>query len=228
MRNAKAIVVFAAALNTAQGWCESPPIRQGDLPPIAPGEAKTMSIKDLPPAAQASIGGSAASARKAHTTVEGVSYTELGATPQAVSMLERFAARSRKALDERHKQSSAPVPLPAQFASTAQFVGFIEEPGTSGSLTRLSRLYRLDGKTIMLTEWDYPTDGGGVVQIAEYVNTSVKGTPAVLTVQTAESAALWCLSWATASKDYTFYVHEPRLAESTAAFILDFASSVSK
>lgn len=93
--------------------------------------------------------------------------------------------------------------------SSYRYEGFIPDgPTPDGPWTSVTRVFhRADGTLLMLHEWDYVSDGGGVLMVKEAMNTTVGGTPAQLSHKKSPSGnVLTELSWATKSKYYTLSV----------------------
>ena len=84
-------------------------------------------------------------------------------------------------------------------------------------------------KQLAITEWDYLADGGGVMQVAEYVNATINGAPAVLIAeQDSGGRALWTLTWTVNGKNFIVNIFEPRFEKSTQALALSVTTSISK
>ena len=98
---------------------------------------------------------------------------------------------------------------PASLENTP-FKGFRLEGGYHYNNVRekfaaLTRIFAmLDGAIVALTEWDYPTSGGGSIYAKEFINENINGSPARLTVQQSQSGkALTTMVWETAKISYT-------------------------
>ena len=89
------------------------------------------------------------------------------------------------------------------------YVGFLPEgPSKEGPWTSVTRVFqKIDGTILMLHEWDFAADGGGVLIVKEAMNTTVGGIPAQLSHKRAPSGqVLTELSWATKSKYFILSV----------------------
>jgi hypothetical protein len=222
-----AVVHAADAIPSAAGMTLPPPATD-ELPEIAPGEIRVLSVDSLKGPAKKYLGQAGnLMPTPSRTNADGISYRQSDGPPQSVDMLEFFVGMS-KSTQELKNLASDPVVLPESFLSKATFVGYVLEKGPRGTNSRISRVYRVGESTLMFTEWDYLADGGGVAQFSEYINGTVGGAPSVLHVTTAESGALWHLGWATAVKAYNLYWHEPKFAEGTAGVVMQLANALSK
>lgn len=83
-----------------------------------------------------------------------------------------------------------------------------EGPTKKGPWSSMSRVYkRPDGVVLMLHEWDYVKDGGGIVIVDELMNTTVSGTPARFSLKKSPSGEVLSeLTWATKQKYFTLTV----------------------
>lgn len=96
----------------------------------------------------------------------------------------------------------------SEFASYP-FEGAIPEgPTKEGPWTSMARVFkRDDSAVVLLREWDFVKDGGGILLIKEMMNTKVANMPARLNVKQSESGAVVSeLSWATPKKLFTLTV----------------------
>ena len=77
-------------------------------------------------------------------------------------------------------------------------------PTKEGPWTSATRVFSSEeGYVIMLSEWDFVGDGGGVVLQKEMVNEKVNGRPAILTIHRAPSGQGYTdLVWYTDQKEY--------------------------
>jgi hypothetical protein len=83
-----------------------------------------------------------------------------------------------------------------------------EGPTKSGPWSSLTRVFkRSDGVLVMLHEWDYSGDGGGITFVDELMNTKVVDVPARLSVNKSPSGQVVSeLMWATKKKFFTLTV----------------------
>lgn len=90
-----------------------------------------------------------------------------------------------------------------------KYEAFVPEgPSKAGPWSRYTRVYtRPDGVLVMLHEWDYVQDGGGVVLIKELMNAQVHQHLArVVTRKTTSGQHFSELTWVTDRKYYTLTV----------------------
>ncbi|MDC8757037.1 hypothetical protein [Janthinobacterium fluminis] len=90
-----------------------------------------------------------------------------------------------------------------------KFEGVVPEgPTRTGPWSSVSRYFKTpDGLLLILHEWDFVGDGGGVVIVKDLMNTRVADTPARFVVKKSPSGAVVSeLIWVTESKYYTFTV----------------------
>lgn len=95
-----------------------------------------------------------------------------------------------------------------------RYEAFIPEgPSKAGPWSRYTRVFtRPDGVLLMLHEWDYVQDGGGVVVVQELMNARVRGHLARVVARKTRSGQHFAeLTWATERKYYTLTVWD-RLA----------------
>lgn len=73
-----------------------------------------------------------------------------------------------------------------------------------GPPSSLSRVFSFpNGTILLLREWDYIADGGGMLIPKDRINETVNGTPAILGIaQSPSGKAVSQLSWTTKTKDY--------------------------
>lgn len=83
-----------------------------------------------------------------------------------------------------------------------------EGPTKTGPWSSLTKIFtRDDGVLVMLHEWDYAGDGGGVVMVDELMNVKVNGSPARFSVRRSPTGQVVSeLIWATTSRYYTLTV----------------------
>lgn len=83
-----------------------------------------------------------------------------------------------------------------------------EGPNKTGPWSSLTRVFkRPDGVLVMLHEWDYVGDGGGITFVDELMNTKVQDAPARLSVKKSPSGQVVSeLMWATKAKFFTLTV----------------------
>lgn len=83
-----------------------------------------------------------------------------------------------------------------------------EGPTKAGPWSSLTRVFkRNDGVLVMLHEWDYVGDGGGITLADELMNTQVLDSPARLSVKKSPSGQVVSeLIWATNKKFFTITV----------------------
>ena len=81
-------------------------------------------------------------------------------------------------------------------------------PTFDGPWTNVTRVFRRqDGVVVMLSEWDYVADGGGVITVKELMTEKVRDVPARLIVlKTPSNKAISELTWATDKKYFTISV----------------------
>lgn len=83
-----------------------------------------------------------------------------------------------------------------------------EGPTKTGPWSSLTKIFtRDDGVLVMLHEWDYAGDGGGVVMVDELMNVKVSGSPARFSVRRSPTGQVVSeLIWATTRRYYTLTV----------------------
>jgi hypothetical protein len=83
-----------------------------------------------------------------------------------------------------------------------------EGPTKTGPWSSLTRVFkRNDGVLVMLHEWDYSGDGGGITFVDELMNTRVLDAAARLSVNKSPSGQMVSeLMWATKKKFFTLTV----------------------
>lgn len=116
-----------------------------------------------------------------------------------------------KPIDEKitQKFKSTPASLAGTDLKYFVYEGFIPEgPTPNGPWSSFTRVFKgPDGLLVMVHEWDFLVDGGGVVVIDELMNTSVNGSPArFVKKQTPSGEVFTELSWITKRKEYCITV----------------------
>lgn len=92
----------------------------------------------------------------------------------------------------------------------------------------LNRIFTMpDGATVMLTEWDYLTSGGGSVYSNEDINEDVNGFPARLTTYKSPSGkALTSMEWEMGGISYTLEMEGAVKGNDKYSLFLDMARSI--
>lgn len=87
-----------------------------------------------------------------------------------------------------------------------KFEGVVPEgPTFSGPWTSVSRIFSYsNGTVVILREWDYVADGGGILIQKEQLTESINGIPAAFGIQQSpKGKAISTISWQTDKKSYT-------------------------
>ena len=110
-----------------------------------------------------------------------------------------------------------------------EYVGIVPE-GTDagGPYTWVLRLFRPARHAVMLSEWDFALDDGGVLEFWEFLNTKVKDAPATISLSNtrANSAQLWELSWVSGTRQLNLYYSCERAPCVDRAAVLALAESL--
>ncbi|CAJ0784477.1 hypothetical protein [Ralstonia chuxiongensis] len=92
--------------------------------------------------------------------------------------------------------------------STCQYEGFLPDgPTLNGPWTSVVRVFSCGAQLVMLQEWDYVSDGGGITLVKEAMNTEVGKFPAQISKKRSPSGKIMTeLSWATEKRYFTLTV----------------------
>ena len=220
------LLAFTCALQTFAPRSEGQIPREG-LPEIKPGEARTIRLQDMPEPSRRFFNDPAA-IRGSEAEHAGHRYRKRDASPDEVARIDEvlaFAGRGTAKGEVKIRQASF---LPDSPLVGAELLGTLLEAPLGTNITRVSRIFRLGERKVMIGEWDFSVDGGGVTQLEEFVNASVKGRPAVLAADVSPGKdALWRLTWTTPSKQMSVYIHEPVYSPSTVALVSLIAHNLS-
>jgi hypothetical protein len=228
------IVVIPIRLAFAQTQPPQQPPQppRASLPEIPSGSSREISLDELPKEArdfflQSSSGKSIPASQPKEIVHRGVRRLE--GHPEELAWVEELAARAIPSIDEAKVRVAlvpgSGIPLP-----NAKFVGFVPQgPTLNGLWSKVARLFRYKEKTVVLSEWDYVADGGGVLQFSELVNVDINGSRGSLAVKTAVGkGALWSLTWERQGKLFELYILEPKLEDATEHLILAVARGISQ
>lgn len=89
-----------------------------------------------------------------------------------------------------------------------RYDGFLPNgPTLNGPWTSVVRVFTCSNQIVMLSEWDYVADGGGITIVKEAMNTTVGKFPAQLSRKRSPSGKVMTeLAWATDNKYFTLTV----------------------
>lgn len=185
-----ALVYTATAASAAVAAPPGPP------PSIAPSNAsrgvKYYVIDDLPP-------GIWEEESRRHQEYKTKGYVD--ASEEEVSWLEAMPKAVKPLADYKEKVLVKLSNLDGTPFAGLKFLGVVRE----GPPHSLSRLFSFpNGTLLLLREWDYVAEGGGMLIPKGRVNEQVNGVPAVLGIaQSQKGKAMSQLTWATEAKSYT-------------------------
>jgi len=188
------------------------------VPQIESGKAKLVDLASLPPQLRRTVDDEIRRLRAG----DGVIYGDM--TSDEAHSLDSDGARALPpdgALD--HFIAHAKVPLADVAASDLAgytLAGVVPEgAGQDGPWSSLKRVYRRpDGVLVMLHEWAYAAEGGGVLGVRELMNATVQhGTaryPAQFAIRRATTGQVVSeLRWFTDAKVFTLSVAQDVLAD---------------
>jgi hypothetical protein len=85
-----------------------------------------------------------------------------------------------------------------------------EMASAKGGWTMISRLFAAGPAKVMLMEWDYRHEGGGVLSISDFHNVSVGSVPGNMRCEVSPQRKSLCtISWTTSARSYILYLQEP-------------------
>jgi hypothetical protein len=168
-------------------------------PQIEPGKLKRVSKDQLSPELKKMVEGDLENANKGYEIVPEDFFTYSGNYHNRLRQEDEIKPNLRVALAD----------IKVTELSSYIYEGIIPEgPTLKGPWTSVIRVFkREDDVTVMLGEWDFVADGGGVVTVNELMNTTVGSFPAMLTVKKSPSGrVLTELAWSTNEKYFTITV----------------------
>jgi hypothetical protein len=184
------------------------------VPYIEPGKAKLVELASLPPQLRRTVDDEIRRLRAGN----GVMYGDM--TSEEAHSLEsddgRMLTLERVAMH---------VKAPLADVSASDLAGYTlagvvpEGPGQDGPWSSVKRVYRRpDGVLVMLHEWAYAADGGGVLGVRELMNASVRHgatvCPAQFAIRRAPTGQVVSeLRWFTGAKVFTLSVAQDVLAD---------------
>ena len=184
------------------------------VPQIEPGKAKLVDLASLPPQLRHTVDEEIRRLRAG----DGVLYGDM--TSDDVHDLESADGRAQP-LDSVAAHTSVPLAdVSGSDLAGYALAGVVPEgPGKEGPWSSVKRVYRRpDGVLVMLHEWAYAAEGGGVLGVRELMNASVRhgGTrcPAQFAIRRAPTGqAVSELRWFTDAKVFTLSVAQDVLAD---------------
>lgn len=217
------LLSVSAAVHAAQPKMPLP--SHDSLPMIFPGEYREVAIEGL--ASESMKFFSQDQSKFLPEDQLGKRFRTIEASDEEVRLLDSFVRNASQFPPVESKGTKKSEMANGRFVDSNQ-IGEVWEPSTNGGPSqRVSRFYKYSGKTVMLSEWDYEADKGGIVQLSNYLNAVVNGRPAVFLVKKSRGqGALWKLSWNKAPKNFQLYVHEELFDSRTADLVMEIASSV--
>lgn len=161
-------------------------------PVTATKGVKFYSIDDLPT-------GIREEESRRHQEYKAKGYVD--SSEEEVSWLEAMPKAVKPFADYKEKVQVKLANLDGTPFSALKFLGVVRE----GPPHSLSRLFSFpNGTLLLLREWDYVAEGGGMLIPKDRVNEQVNGVPAVLGIgQSAKGKAMSELTWATDAKSYS-------------------------
>ena len=184
------------------------------VPQIEPGKAKVVDLASLPPALRRTVDAEVKRLRAG----DGVLYGDL--TSDEAHALESYRERVLPLAGVAGNTKVALADVSASDLGGYALAGVVPEgPGKDGPWSSLRRVYRrADGVLVMLHEWAYAADGGGVLGVRELMNATVRhGSsryPAQFAIRRATTGQVVSeLRWFTDAKIFTLSVGQDVLAD---------------
>jgi len=184
------------------------------VPRIEPGKAKLVDLASLPPQLRRTVDDEIRRLRAGNGVVYGDMTSEkahsLESDDGRMLTLERVAAHVKAPLADVSASDLAGYTLAGVVPDGA---------GHDGPWSSVKRVYRRpDGVLVMLHEWAYAADGGGVLGVRELMNASVRHGATVFPAQFAirrapTGQAVSELRWFTDAKVFTLSVAQDVLAD---------------
>ncbi len=184
------------------------------VPQIEPGKAKLVDLASLPPQLRRTVEDEIRRLRAG----DGVLYGDM--TSEEAHGLESADGHALP-LDD----IAAHATVPLADVSGSDLAGYTlagvvpDGPGKAGPWTGVKRVYRRpDGVLVLLHEWAYAAEGGGVLGVRELMNASVRHgatlCPAQFAIRRATTGQVVSeLRWFTDAKVFTLSVAQDVLAD---------------
>lgn len=139
---------------------------------------------------------------KTHRNFVAKGYVEM--PDEQVSWLDAMPKAAKPLSDQKGQVKVKLADLEKTPFHSLRFLGAVRE----GPPRSLSRVFLFpNGAVVLLREWDYLAEGGGIMIPKERINEQVNGTPAVLGIAQAPGGkAISELSWVTENKSYSLIV----------------------
>jgi hypothetical protein len=188
------------------------------VPQIESGKAKLVDLASLPPQLRHTVDDEIRRLRAG----DGVIYGDM--TSDEAHSLDSAGGRALP-LDGALDNFNAHAKVPLADISASDLAGYTlagvvpEGAGQDGPWSSLKRVYRRpDGVLVMLHEWAYAAEGGGVLGVRELMNATVQhGTaryPAQFAIRRATTGQVVSeLRWFTEAKVFTLSVAQDVLAD---------------
>jgi len=188
------------------------------VPQIEPGKAKLVDLASLPPPLRRTVDDE----MRRLSAGDGVLYGDM--TSEEAHDLESADGRALP-LEGALARFIAHATVPPADVTASDLAGYTlagvvpKGPGQDGPWSSVKRVYRRpDGVLVMLHEWAYVAEGGGVLGVRELMNASVRhGTarcPAQFAIRRAPTGQVVSeLRWFTDAKVFTLSVAQDVLAD---------------
>lgn len=137
----------------------------------------------------------------------GVDYEKI--SDEAVLYATTYQNRLRTLQDASANAKSKLADISASKLNTYRFEGVVPQgPSLRGPWSSFDRIFRRpDGVLLILHEWDFVADGGGVMAVKELMNIKIQGVPARFVVKKSPSGKKVSeLIWVSSKKYYTLAV----------------------
>jgi len=191
------------------------PVPPGVLPEPPAGKKIVVHMKDLNPDQQSAVLGAQASrlARANRLLAQSTSsrkdeWKGVHAFEADEDHVGQLTALLRKAVPFSEVAGKFTVKLSRlegpKFSDLA-LRGFVPEGlKRNGPWTWMTRMYSAaDGSIVSISEWDFESDGGGILVIPETKNVEINGSLGELHVAVAPSGKeLWMVDWSTSAKKF--------------------------
>ncbi|WP_141111241.1 hypothetical protein [Chromobacterium haemolyticum] len=175
---------------------------------MEPGKLKVISIDKLPAALKQTSEEDLKRDVRNKSVVDGrVDYERI--SDEAVLYATTYQNRLRTLQDVSVNAKSKLADIGASKLNTYRFEGVVPQgPSLRGPWSSFDRIFRRpDGVLIILHEWDFVADGGGVMAVKELMNLKIQGLPARFVVKKSPSGKKVSeLTWVSSKKYYTIAV----------------------
>ncbi|WP_161523519.1 hypothetical protein [Chromobacterium haemolyticum] len=175
---------------------------------VEPGKLKIISIDKLPGVLNKNPGQSRQLDVGNKSMIDGrMDYEKI--SDEAVLYATSYQNRLRTLQDVSANAKSKLADIGASQLNAYRFEGVVPQgPSLRGPWSSFDRVFRRpDGVLIILHEWDFIADGGGVMAVKELMNLKVQGLPARFVVKKSPSGKKVSeLTWVSSKKYYTIAV----------------------